>query len=124
MPITERMSLVHEDHELPGRWLSVHPGNERVLILQTCDGAGMEDRPILGQRPYGDFTPGRYAWLLEDVKPTTERCPTCTYPTTAGLVACGVNDLGARTVCPTCDGTGRCDPVPARGRQGLWEWKP
>lgn len=37
------------------------------------------------QRSYGDFTPGRFAWLLADVEPLAE-------------------------------------PVPAKGRQGLWEW--
>lgn len=36
------------------------------------------------QRPYGDFAPGRYAWLLADITP--------------------------------------CDPIPAKGKQGLWEW--
>ena len=34
------------------------------------------------QIPYGDFTPGRWAWLLDDVQPI--------------------------------------DPIPAKGRQGLW----
>jgi hypothetical protein len=28
-----------------------------------------------GQRPYGDFAPGRFAWLLEDVKPLDEPVP-------------------------------------------------
>lgn len=35
------------------------------------------------QLPFGDFTPGRYAWLLTDIAP--------------------------------------CDPVPAKGRLGLWD---
>jgi hypothetical protein len=73
------------------------------------------------QRPYGDFAPGRYAWLLSDVKPTTERCPACwgngwrTY---------------ASEMCDTCtpaggySGTGRCAPVPAKGQLGLWKWMP
>ena len=39
---------------------------------------------IESERHFGDYTPGRFAWLLDDVKP--------------------------------------CDPIPARGRQGLWEW--
>lgn len=39
-------------------------------------------RIIDDQVPYGDFTPGRYAWLLDNVHPI--------------------------------------DPVPAKGRQGLW----
>jgi len=39
------------------------------------------------QPGYGDFTPGRYAWLLGEIT----RLP---------------------------------EPVPARGKQGLWEWAP
>jgi hypothetical protein len=41
---------------------------------------------INDQWPYGDFTPGRWAWLLTDVTP--------------------------------------CDPIPAKGKQGLWNWEP
>ena len=37
-----------------------------------------------GQEPWGDYTPGRYAWLLSDVRKLPE-------------------------------------PIPARGKQGLWE---
>lgn len=37
------------------------------------------------EQPYGDFAPGRWAWLLANVQPLTR-------------------------------------PVPAKGRQGLWEW--
>ena len=44
-----------------------------------------DDRDLTDQRPYGDFSPGRYAWLLADIKPLDE-------------------------------------PIPAKGRQGLWEW--
>lgn len=44
-------------------------------------------REITDQLPYGDFSPGRFAWLLDDIKPLAE-------------------------------------PVPARGRQQLWEWTP
>lgn len=42
---------------------------------------------IEGERPFGDFSPGRYSWLLADVEPVDP-------------------------------------PVPAKGRQGLWEWTP
>lgn len=44
-----------------------------------------EEFDITDQLPYGDFTPGRYAWLLTDIKP--------------------------------------CDPVPAKGRLGMWDWE-
>lgn len=46
---------------------------------------GWKHAVIEDQLPYGDFAPGRYAWLLADVEPLAE-------------------------------------PIPAKGRQGLWEW--
>jgi len=71
---------------------------------------------VSDQLDYGDFTPGRYAWLLSDSKPTTERCPLCwgtgTYPPMM------------RQVCALCRGKQSCEPVQAKGRQGLWEWSP
>lgn len=77
---------------------------------------------VSDQLPFGDFAPDRFAWLLDDMKPTTERCPGCwaegTVPRFPGEPAT------ARLTCPTCDSTRRCEPVPARGRQGLWEWTP
>ncbi len=55
-------------------------------ILCTWPGFGSADgRSISDQLPYGDFAPGRYAWLLDDVQPI--------------------------------------DPVPAKGKLGLWEWE-
>lgn len=44
-----------------------------------------DQETVTDQRPYGDFSPGRYAWLLSQIEPLAE-------------------------------------PVPAKGRQGLWEW--
>ncbi len=43
--------------------------------------------PTGNELAFGDYTPGRYAWILEDIKQLPE-------------------------------------PVPARGRQGLWGWEP
>ena len=48
-------------------------------------GVGVPDRPVTEQLPFGDFAPGRYAWLLTDITP--------------------------------------CNPQPAKGRQGLWDWE-
>lgn len=53
-----------------------HPGH----VLDRREREWGED-----QLPYGDFAPGRWAWLLDDVT--------------------------------------ACDPIPAKGRQGLWEWE-
>lgn len=48
---------------------------------------GHYDGDSSDQLPFGDFTPGRYAWLLTDITPLAE-------------------------------------PIPAKGRQGLWEPTP
>lgn len=49
----------------------------------TPEGVKTTDYP---EQPYGDYTSGRYGWLLEDIQPLR-------------------------------------NPVAAKGRQGLWNWK-
>ncbi len=69
------------------------------------------------QLPFGDFTPGRYAWMLKDIRSVADRCPLCW----------GEGSWPSFTmqVCPLCRGTrGVASHVPARGRQGLWNWEP
>ena len=66
------------------------------------------------QLPYGDWTPGRYAWLIEDVVPTTERCPVC--------LGCSAKPAQWHP-CSVCGYAGRCEPIPATGRQGWWNWE-
>jgi hypothetical protein len=68
------------------------------------------------QLRYGDFSPGRFAWVFTDAAPTTERCPWCGSDGGAPEVA--------TKACPICKGVGRCDPIPARGQARLWEWQP
>lgn len=70
---------------------------------------------ISDQLPYGDYSTSgkqRYAWLLTDAAPTTERCPWCD------------RGVSPNFSCPVCDGAGRCDPIPARGAQRIWNWNP
>jgi hypothetical protein len=82
-------------------------------------------RDLADQRPWGDFTPGRWAWLLDDVKPTTERCPECMDQFDGRMPGHAYGSNWSWVPCRTCDGGRRVvDPVPARGRQGLWEWMP
>lgn len=65
------------------------------------------------QLPYGDFRPGRWAWLFEDVKPTSERCPACWGEDHCRV--CGAHPgMRSRGV----------DPIPATGRQRIWRWEP
>lgn len=78
---------------------------------------GETEHIITDQLPFGDFTPGRYAWLLEDVKPTTARCPWC-WSTPAEWA----EDSLDGNPCIVCAEAGSVDPIPAKGRQGLWTW--
>jgi activating signal cointegrator 1 len=54
----------------------------------ACLSGVFDDHPELDteqERSFGDFSPGRWAWVLEDVK--------------------------------------QCEPIPAKGALGLWEWE-
>jgi hypothetical protein len=115
---------------------------------------------ITAQRPYSDFSPTgpcpycgslpgppnhvygerkccpdcrhpqRYAWLIEDVKATTDRCPrgcerikplqgdkTFRIRQGEGAMVSG-GRLYAWVACPTCRGDGACPPVPMPGHPG------
>lgn len=105
-------ALIDPGKEFGLRWTEPISSSSHGWKLHHCE----------DQRPYGDFTAGRWAWLLEDAKPTTERCPICW----GDRIIRGKDaeqPLGGLWInCPTCDGKGTCDPIPARGGQGLWEW--
>lgn len=94
---------------------------------------------ITDQLPYGIWTPGRFAWLLDDVKPVTDRCPWCWGDggfTEDSMVLYGVpGGSDWADPCPVCNPGGArseplgvgaygCDPVPVRGRERLWRWTP
>lgn len=116
--------------------LVVNPDGPEMAYYHPQMADDEMSRDVSDQRPYGDFAPGRWAWLLEDVKPTTERCPACWG---TGWVcdqhrrgACNeYHDLDSSLGgCPICtpaggyDGSGRSEPVPAKGHQRVWEWTP
>lgn len=67
---------------------------------------------VTDQLPFADFTPGRWAVLLDDVTPTTDRCPACWGE---GAVLAG---------CDWCNVEGTCEPIPWRGRPDVWRWEP
>jgi hypothetical protein len=86
--------------------------------LFLCDDEDETGRMISDQAPFGDFTPGRFAWLLEDVESTTERCPRCWGEGGWHEWTSATDTIPHR--CPTCDGGQFCAPVPMKGRQRLW----
>ncbi len=72
--------LIGDRHEPP---LAFRELDSR-LPADGNGGVPFRSDDLTGQLPFGDFTPGWYAWLLTDITP--------------------------------------CDPVPAKGRRGLWDW--
>lgn len=90
----------------------------------SWDGMELDD-----QLPYGDWSPGRWAWLLEGVAHVRDRCPWCW--DTGGVCPecnedwCGLcgNEPGEPR-CRACAGAARCAPVPFRGGPGLRRWTP
>lgn len=98
-----------------------------MLALYPAWAGALDDddiRDVSDQQPFGDFTPGRWAWLLDDLAPITERCPACWGD---GWKAGVRRDEwgGADKACPVCNGVGRLgawEGVPVKGRLGVWEW--
>ena len=83
---------------LPGRllplnerwWLAPAPDFPSLpmplgFVVATCELVDVLATADVQSDPYGDFTPGRFAWILADVQ--------------------------------------KIDPVPAKGKQGLWNWE-
>lgn len=75
--------MIDDDTITTAPYLRLSPSG--TLALRTQD-APEQRSPldVSDQAPYGDYAPGRYAWLLTDIEP--------------------------------------CDPIPAKGKQGLWTW--
>lgn len=110
-------------YEMPRRRTMIYAYEDALTLLV----ADRHSTDISDQLPYGDWTPGRWAWRME-VRRLTE--PVTEYP------------------CPACDGSGgwwlpgdgtsamewiACDEcmmptghttVPVRGRQGVWRPDP
>lgn len=106
-----------------GGWLRV--GHRELGLNRGGEHDEMEF--VTAERPFGHYERGRHAWLLEDVKPTTERCPRCWGDGGSdwGDLSPG-GDYGPQGYtplgfdCPTCRDCGVCPPVPMKGRQRVW----
>jgi hypothetical protein len=127
LPIGAVVCTVTVDDALPIVGVTRAPAPHAITRC-TWDGAGVlvryeyEDVLDLGmtverydpQLPLGDFTPGRWGWLLSDPQPcgagagpsgyTAERCPKC------GWLMVHHGEGGLR--CPS--------PIPCKGKQGVF----
>lgn len=116
--------------------------NEPTCHIAEPWGAGHYIVDLVEQRPFGDYGEGRWALLLDDIAPTTDRCPACwrtathardcttcggsgSVPVPGGGAACPGCYVATPPECRVCDDYGWCDPIPARGQQAVpWEWTP
>lgn len=123
--LTDCLPIVGHDHRQRSPYVRV---DIPFLWLEEADGTEHID----DQLPFGWWEPGRWAWRLDDVKPTTERCPWCwgggcqawEQLTAEQQAGWGTEPMGHLVVCPVCEGERSCDPVPARGMPGMWRWRP
>lgn len=135
--LTDCVPTLDVDDELPIAWMRhVAPIHRNELWLwngpsftynaSTGQPTWLHD-VITDQLPYGDFRPGRWAWLLDDIAPTTERCPACwgegCFHEERMHGGGDVADL-ITGICSVCDRDGVCDPIPVKGHQRVWEWTP
>lgn len=96
-----------------------------TLLTAVGEAACARATNVEDQRPFGDFSPGRWAWIFDDLAPITERCPVCWGGTEhVTYRRHGLWASIAPAGCPTCHGRGRLDPPPVKGRLGVWNWTP
>jgi hypothetical protein len=79
---------------------------------------------VAEEEAFGDYSDNRWAWLLSDIKPTTERCPRCWNQFEGRMPGHVYGSNWDFVPCQTCNGDGKTDPIPATGKQGLWRWEP
>lgn len=113
-----------------------HGGKDHLTLVQRDRAPERIWTDVSDQRPYDNFTPGRFAWLFEDAQPCEKRCPVCggsgrtAHMFTVDVFLHGVEDHpcvlcgeGRRAHdCAVCNGCGTCSPIPAKGHSGVWQW--
>lgn len=117
-PYSFRTGVVEGDEgDYPGQAVVVHhqPLGTQPASLVVSE-ADTTTTDITDQLPFGIWEPGRWAWRLEDIASTTERCPWC-------WGQGGWGD-GSADQCWCCLDVGTCAPIPAKGGQRLWRWRP
>lgn len=111
--VADALRIVEEDDPIP--LPCIEPGERHLSLWYPASGAPGDEATehyVTDQLPLGDFTPGRWGWLLTDPKPTTELCICC------------LNDRRSGAVCMLCNDQHGTDPVPVRGHRGVWSWEP
>lgn len=92
--------------------------HETDIDKLTYEIDGFPDLDISDQLLYGNWLPGGWAWELSDPIPTTEQCPVCERRRARPFPGGYPDD----TRCWACNSDGCCNPIPAKGKQGVWQW--
>jgi hypothetical protein len=131
--LTDCVPIVENPEQVSGG-LAIVDVEDGVHVL-TSDSY---ERTYPGQALFGDFRPGRFALLLDDIATTTARCPACwrtrecptcdgsgSVPVAGGGQACPSCFVATPPECSVCEDYGCCDPIPERGQQAVpWKWTP
>lgn len=128
VPINPQVGHEHEEYDPPDDHIYTTVDG-RALYRQQVIGDPSNPRNVVptdltDQLPLGDFTAGRWAWILYDIASTQVRCPVCLGQHPDGLPIAETGFYRGLEACPPCRGMGRRDPMPATGRLGLWDWDP
>lgn len=67
--VADRPSMVDTPR---GRWISARTWR---VTEHRSDGVILSSIPLGGEAPFGDYRPGRWAWMLGDVRPLAEPLP-------------------------------------------------
>ena len=123
--VADALPIASEDvkAELP----CIEVGDRHLSLWYPPSGAPGDEAAehyATDQLPLGDYRPGRWGWLLADPKLTTEQCPSDCARFDGQWPGWMLGSGWDWVPCPVCAGAKRCDPVPVRGRQGVWEWTP
>ena len=101
--------------------------SKKRTVMWSVD--GVRGRNFTDQLPLGDFTPGRWGWLLSDPQPPRAWCPGSGRRMAAhnstprySCAVCGQRYLALAPGDATApDHRVPCDPIPCKGRQGVFE---
>lgn len=129
IPVMALNDVLWQGAEAPDAFVAVTGDS----LIVAHDGGAVR-RNVTDQLPFSDFTPGRWAYLLEDAQPCEARCPWCWGDPPSVVPGICIDIDGAwwherdgkclycSPPCPLCAGAGTCAPPEAHGKSGLWEW--
>lgn len=117
--VTAALPIVADCDDLPDLSELIETFGGLLRWWPECAATTDESRDISDQLPWGDWTPGRWAWKLTDPVRTDEQCPNDCARFDGRVPGHTMGSNWAWVPCWACKGEGSCPPIPYRGHQGL-----